>query len=349
MDSEISDNYFHDGFNHGPGGTDNQLNLAYWSSNNLIVNNIFWRQHVAIMIERGPSGNVIAYNYITGNYHTAGTEEWEVIDIDWHGTHPMFNLLEGNEDDTLVADDFWGSSSNETIFRHYATGVREFIPPRDAPGTLVPGTGTRPSCIGTNSSGCWEDGFSSSSGNTFGIDINAESTSFNLVGVITGSTHMVSTDGAAPLKISPQSNFGNFVCQRIGYDGSNDAVGPGVSAPAIFANNLANTSSFQHGYNNCSTGAITWAAGVTHTLPPSFFLASEPNWWGSRPWPGIGPDVTGGTGWQSFVNNNPAADCFNTTTSNGTSNTRAFNPDSCYPTSVSSPTPAPSSGFIITL
>jgi len=178
----------------------------------------------------------------------------------------------------------------------------------------------------------------------FGLDINSLSTSFNLVGDITGSSRMVSTDAAAPLKASPQTGFGNFVCQRIGYDGSNDALGP---TTGFFANNLTNTSSFFHGFNNCSTGAITWAAGVTHTLPPSFYLASKPNWWGSRPWPGIGPDITGGTGWQAFVNNNPAADCFATTTVNGTSNTSSFNPDACYPPSSNSTPPAPAGPMFV--
>src|SRR5205807_2395528 len=33
---------------------------------------------------------------------------------------------------------------------------------------------------------------------------------------------------------------------------------------------------------------------ATHNLPASFYLASKPAWFGSSPWPIIGPDVTGG-------------------------------------------------------
>jgi hypothetical protein len=32
----------------------------------------------------------------------------------------------------------------------------------------------------------------------------------------------------------------------------------------------------------------------SQTLPPSFYVSSKPAWWGSMPWPAIGPDVTGG-------------------------------------------------------
>lgn len=48
-------------------------------------------------------------------------------------------------------------------------------------------------------------------------------------------------------------------------------------------------------------GLMLPANGVpaTHTLPPSFYLTSQPAWfvtpWGTPPWPPIGPDVTGGT------------------------------------------------------
>jgi hypothetical protein len=336
LNCEIRDSIFHDGFNHGPGGTDNQLNLAYWTSNTLVENNIFWRQHTSVMFERGSSGNVVAYNFMTGDYHTAGTEQWEIMDIDWHGTHPMFNLLEGNENDTTVIDDFWGSSSHTTFFRDYSTGSRLFLPPRDARGALVASGGVRPSCIGTNSTSCWEDGFSANSGNSFGLDINELSTNDNVVGYITGSTHLVTGNSGAATKISPTATvFANFVCNRYGYDGSNDVVG---HTAGYFASNKTNTSMFRHGVNDCTTNAITWDAGhPVHTLPASFYRNSKPSFFGASPWPGIGPDITGAAGWGGFVNSNPAHQCFNAATNNGTINTGTFDPLTCYAAVASAP------------
>src|SRR2546430_8685857 len=29
-------------------------------------------------------------------------------------------------------------------------------------------------------------------------------------------------------------------------------------------------------------------------LPPSLYLAVQPSWWGTVPWPAVGPDVTSG-------------------------------------------------------
>src|SRR5438034_1765247 len=38
------------------------------------------------------------------------------------------------------------------------------------------------------------------------------------------------------------------------------------------------------------------AVPATQTLPPSLFLSSRPGWWGTMPWPAIGPAATGAHG-----------------------------------------------------
>ena len=144
MGNEIRDNFFHDGYNHGPGGTDNQLTLGRKTSANLVVNNIFYRQHAAVMPEWGASGNVVAYNYMTGNYHYNGNAtdvQWMINDTDWsHGAHPFFNLAEGNSGDKLQIDDYWGSESHSTLFRDYYRGSRQYVPPMNARGVLQAGS-----------------------------------------------------------------------------------------------------------------------------------------------------------------------------------------------------------------
>jgi hypothetical protein len=302
---EVRDSFFHDAFQHGPGSNDQQLNLAYKSSANLIINNILWRLHAGIMVERGPSGNVIAYNYLVGNYN-ASPNTWQEPGLDSHGAHPMMNLYEGNVTNLMLWDDYWGSSSHHTLFRNYVIGTNQFVSPGDARGALQPG------------SFIWEDG-----GNGFGIDIEDFNDYYNLVGDIVGSPH-ATTQGYVDSKISPATGFSSSVCIRYGYNGSsNTTVNPNTVFPTTFI----------HGVYGCQSGTFTWDAGhPNHTLPASFFLNSKPSWWGTLPWPAIGPDVTGGNiaGVNGHANAIPAMNCFNTTTLNGTINTTTFNATACY-------------------
>ncbi len=315
---EVRDSFFHDGYNHGPGGTDNQLTLGHKTSASLIINNIFWRQHVSVMFEWGSSGNVVAYNYLDGNYHQSQLS-WHQSDIDWHGAHPMMNLLEGNIGNFNQVDDYWGSSSHTTFFRTYAKGAHQYVPPMNARGALQVGSAQ------------WEDG-----GNDFAYDVNDLQVYNNLVGVIAGSPHATSM-GYAGVKISPASAFGNSVCIRYGYDGSNDA--------SISLNTTYSTA-FIHGVYDCALGISTWTNGVTQTLPASFFLSVKPSWWGTLPWPAIGPDVTGGNiaGVNGHANAIPAMNCFNTVTANGTTNTTTFNATACYGGTSGTP-PSPPTGL----
>jgi hypothetical protein len=311
LGNEIRNSFFHDGFNHGPGGTDNQVNLALQSSANLIENNIMWRQHVSVMAEWGASGNVIAYNYMTGNYHQSQTN-WMINDMDWHGAHPAYNLLEGNVGDKLELDDYWGSNSHTTVFRDYYSGSRQYVPPLNARGALQPQNAQ------------WEDG----NGSVFAYSFDSLSYYNNMVGSIAGSSHMLAV---APLGLaeSPASGANGPDCIRIGYNSNENSAGSSTPVSTMF----------MHGVYDCIAGTFTWNSGTTHTLPASFYLQSKPSYWGSNAWPGIGPDVTGGTnGPGGYVHANPAELCFQNSPkdSNGFPQ---FNPVNCYGQSTGSTPP----------
>jgi len=107
-------------------------------------------------------------------------------------------------------------------------------------------------------------------------------------------------------------------------------------------------------------------------LPASFYLTSKPSWLGSLPWPGIGPDISGGnviqcggtintvgkvtgvpalatngttctsggTGWAGHVNANAAMTCYLNTMGgapDGSSGVLAFDAGICYSGSAGSP------------
>jgi hypothetical protein len=87
------------------------------------------------------------------------------------------------------------------------------------------------------------------------------------------------------------------------------------------------------------------AVPASQTLPPSFYLSVRPSWWpASKPWPAIGPDVTGGnvSGLGGHAYTTPAQDCY------AASGTIAnFNPTTCYPVASGTPPGAPT-GLAVT-
>lgn len=88
------------------------------NSGNLIENNIFYHHSMAVADEGPFSGNVIAYNYVTNMYHYSSATAGESLSA-LHGAHPFMNLWEGNySNGKYNADNYWGSSSNNTLFRN---------------------------------------------------------------------------------------------------------------------------------------------------------------------------------------------------------------------------------------
>jgi MYXO-CTERM domain-containing protein len=312
MHNTIRDSFFHDGYFHGPGTTDDELRFGYKASANLVENNIFWRQHTSIMLEFGASGNVIAYNYSTGNYHDPSLT-WLLEDIAFHGPHPMMNLFEGNISTHWQMDDIHGSSSHSTLFRNYSTGTNLYVPPGDVRGPLQMSAAMR----------------ESSGVAAYTLSYLAQYN--NLVGVIDASDYEVNTLMAVGELLSPATSS-DPACLSVGY--ADEGAGPSPNA--------TQSTMLYQGVMDCVAGTFHWQMAAL-TLPASFYLPGKPAFWGSEPWPPIGPDVTGGdfSDWanstasttKGHVNKIPALSCFDTVTSNGTTNVTTFDAHDCYATS----------------
>jgi hypothetical protein len=86
------------------------------------------------------------------------------------------------------------------------------------------------------------------------------------------------------------------------------------------------------------------AVPANHNLPDSFYLNSKPSWWPvSKPWPAIGPDVTGGniSGVGGHAYTIPAQDCYSSVMggpADGRGSALNFNADTCYSPAVEPPT-----------
>ena len=325
---EIVNSYFSNAYLHGPGQTDSDVNLASTSTGMLVQNNILERLHVSVMLEWGAAGNVIAYNYMFGNFDS-NSPNFLINNLDTHGAHPMYNLWEGNIGSKFEPDSIWGSSSNNTFFRNWSHGTTKICNPLTGRGAV--------SCAGSN--GWW--GVQA----VEAISIDFLATTYNLVGDVIGSSEMASLNkgnvsgnpmgqvnmavavcGPSPCGSGSRSYDSDAYAYTIGYGNASDTGG------GTFDSLTPYTTLFLHGEYSNVTGATTWANGVTQTLPPSFYLSSKPAWFGSVPWPPIGSDVAGGPGPGGHTYAIPAEVCYEKVMggTDGTGSPLSFNANGCY-------------------
>ncbi|HJW29516.1 MAG TPA: right-handed parallel beta-helix repeat-containing protein, partial [Saprospiraceae bacterium] len=90
-------------------------------SASLIENNLFYHLDMTTCMSGPNSGNVMSYNYITAMYYSENMT-WQSDTFSLHGGHARANLFEGNLGvSSFEADDIWGSSSHNVLFRNRIT------------------------------------------------------------------------------------------------------------------------------------------------------------------------------------------------------------------------------------
>jgi hypothetical protein len=219
-----------------------------------------------------------------------------------HDAGVLYTLFEGNNGSGFMGDVFHGTSNANTLFRNRYTG--------------------------------WETG---KTGDTVPVQFYSYNRYMNVVGNVlgtpayhntyqtsngTGASHVIFdfssgnqegsvTIGADPYVVTSLLRWGNF-------DVVNNAT-RWVSSEV--------PSGLSDGYSNKVPGS--------QTLPSSFFLSGKPSWWGSRPWPPIGPDVNGGdiAGLSGHAYTTPAAACYLNTMKgpiDGSGGALTFNASNCY-------------------
>jgi hypothetical protein len=341
---EIVNSYFSNAYSHGPGNTDADVDIASSSTGMLVQNNILERLHVSAMLEWGAAGNVIAYNYMFGNFQSSATN-FLIMNLDTHGAHPMYNLFEGNIGSKFELDSIWGSSSDNTLFRNWSHGTTKICNPMTGRGAV--------SCAGSN--GWW--GVQA----VEAVSIDFLATTYNLVGDVIGSSEMASLNkgnvsgnpmgqvdtavavcGPSPCGSGSRSYDSDAYAYTIGYGNASDTGGGTYDSLTPY------TTLFLHGEYSNVTGTTTWANGVTHTLPASFYLSSKPAWFGSVPWPPIGPDVAGGPGPGGHTYAIPAEVCYEKVMggTDGTGSPLSFNANACYTATAAPASPTNLSGIV---
>ena len=306
----VRDSYFW-----GSAGASLSYGIETWMSGNALVeNNIF--QHVtgSLLVGAG-EGSVWSYNYATDIYST--NPSWLYPSGSEHDPGTSMNLYEGNILPSLMEDTVHGTHNLGTYFRNRLTGV-------DGAHTLQ----------------------------TVPFLLQSYSRYANFLGNVLGT---------AGYHNNYQAIYGGSAtnCDKsiynLGWGGTQ--CGTGVGNDALTVNTL-----MRWGNYDTVTGAARWNASevpsglslygnavpANQNLPASFYLSSKPSFWGARPWPPIGPDVSGGdiagVGGHAYLI--PAQLCYNTT-SKDANGILIFNANICYtialdtaPPTVSMTTPA---------
>ena len=358
----IVNSYFSNAYSHGPGQYDSDLVLRNKTSAMLVQNNIFERLHASVMLEWGAAGNVIAYNYSLGNYDSR-TPNAAMNDVDLHGAHPQFNLFEGNDVMSYGQDNIWGSSGNNTYFRNWARGTTKACNPLSGRGRVVCSPVGTQGASGVN--GWWEfQGVRA-------VNATYEVSNMNEVGNVVGSADIASLHAYGNSSVIPQVEMAWAICGSTpcgagsrGYDhevygytfgyaesGSNGSgTGCGSGAGTCYSLTPWETI-FLHGDYSYITGNVTWNPAAKQSLPASFYLSAKPSWWGSAPYPAVGPDVSGGPQVSGHVNNIPARVCYQNVMggTDGTGSPLAFNAANCYGGASLSGRPVAPTGLIATV
>jgi len=335
-------NYFSNAYLHGPGSYDETNDCLQGCTGDLFINNICERGHVGCyMLERGGYGDVYAYNYCTGNFD--GGDYWQIGCLDAHGGTPIFPLIEGNVDGIDYYDSVWGNLSWATDFRNWHVGTNSICNPSGTPTARTTVSCTPAGYPGQAGKNQWY-----AFQNNSPVRDNFNSLRFSIVGDVMGSAAAQALVNASNSALSQANVLTWFNGLNLGYGCCYYGETYGLantSDSGSFAMDTAlpNTTALRHGIYSNVDSSLVWQSPITHTLPPSFFT-TEPSWWGSLPWPSIGPDVTGGTGpggHTSLTASNPAQRCFGLMggVDGGSGSPLVFQPNLCY--SVTPPPPSP--------
>lgn len=273
----------------------------FQASDNLIENNIF--QHIAAaMLSDGGDGSVFGYNFSINDYYAVA--DWAQGSAYHHGPGNNFFLWEGNDGFGLIADNVHGTAHFITAFRNRFQG--------------------------------WEQGKSLQ---TVPVHIYAANRFFNIIGNVLGDVTYHNT-------YSAQAGGSSAGCDRAIYGigwGGNCGGGGGLPNDPLAVSTLMRWGNYDT-VNDAArfqsaevpTGSALYPNSVpaSQTLPNSFYLNSKPTFFGSVPWPAIGPDVTGGSeaGIGGHNAKIPARRCFEDVMRGtwGDTTARTFDASACY-------------------
>jgi hypothetical protein len=227
----------------------------------LVQNNITQHVTAPFVFNAGSVGSVFAYNFSIDDSYTNGgaSPGWMQPMFVEHDGGTAMSLYEGNSGLGIQTDNIHGTHHFSTFFRNHWYGDIWNNPPKSA--------------------------------NTTTIHLWKDSRFFNVIGNVLGRTGYYSNyetnlgaNARDIFSLGDPDNTGLATDPRVKDTlmrwGNYDTVN---GATRFLASEVPSTIT---NYSN--------PVPASQTLPPSFYLNSKPAWFGSIPWPPVGPDVSGG-------------------------------------------------------
>ena len=251
----VRDSYIHSTQNPTPGGGGYGFSFSFYSSDNLLENNISWNMNKVMVMRASGGGNVIGYNYMEDGWISYNTGWVEVGLNASHMTTPHFELFEGNQSFNFDGDNTWGNAVYITVFRNHLTGKRRSVAP------LQLTDAQNPRAIGLMEGHKWY----SFVGNVLGTANQDPSPS-----------HGYTYDAAFPWRDDPIGMW------RLGYNPENWNAPPDANVTGTV---------LRDGNYDYATNQVHWVNGP-QPIPTSLYLAGKPAFFGSNPWPWVDPTGT---------------------------------------------------------
>jgi hypothetical protein len=293
----------------------------FLDSDVLIQNNIFQKISSPMNISGDCQGCVFSYNYSINNYYTSSSS-WQMQDTMEHAITSLL-LVEGNIGAGIDSDNIHGTHHFSTYFRNKYSG-----------NSFNGGTAT--------------------TGNTSPMIINDISRYFNVIGNVLGTSGYHNNYQDATPSDSGNPSTSIYIIGNGNNAGENTQDDPITTQTLMrWGNYDTVNAAVRFVASEVPSGLASYANPVpaSQALPASLYLNSKPAWFGTIPWPAIGPDVTSGniSGVAGHANMNPANACYSNIMggpANGTGGVLTFNAKTCYNSS-SAPPPNPPTNLTI--
>ncbi|HWM52649.1 MAG TPA: hypothetical protein VNP71_05750 [Thermoplasmata archaeon] len=282
---------------YGSGGQSQSYGIEWYPGSDNLVENNIFQHVTSPMLVGTGSGDVLTYNFAIDDLYTPGGGGWMQPTYASHNGGDAMLLIEGNDGLGAGTDNIHGTHHFLTFFRNHFYGD----PNKTA--------------------------------NSATMHLWAYSRFFNIIGNVLGRPIYYTTY---------QTDLGtdNVDIYSFGQPDLGLSGDPRTRETAMRWGNydtVSATSRFDAA--EVPSGLTNFGNPVpaNQVLPPSLYLSIRPSWWGSVPWPAIGPDVAGGNipGYGGHAHQIPARLCYESATIDpayGSSNVRIFDPAACYVT-----------------
>ena len=249
------------------------------SADDLVENDVVQQASIPVIFDYSDAGSVVAHNFFVFQQGFADTVWGTEL---WSGTGDALELSEGNVETGVLLDDDYGTHQMVTMFRNRYAGwtscgngqcgsvtskdVGAYAVRDDAFNRFMNVVGN---VLGT-------EGFHTSYGGQGAGD-------HSVYGLASGNGGVMPPVPDDPLVVSTLLRWGNYDVATDAVRWCGDASSPGW---ATTCGGVSEVPAMASPYPNPVPSGSA--------LPASFYLSAKPSWWGSLPWPAIGPDVTGG-------------------------------------------------------